>query len=237
MKERLFRFKHFSVAHEVSAMKVGVDGVLIGLWAQLPSEGYVLDAGAGCGVISLILAQRSAVLKIFGVEYDPGAADEASMNFHRSPWSERLSAHCADWIEYARSAAPFDMIVSNPPFFQDGVEAGNNLRLSARHAGRLSPTSLLSHAAEFLSAEGDIAMIFPAEHKDRLMAEAEGYGLYVRRIAFVSHHAGAEVKRIMVQWSRKETDSEVSHLVLFEDDKVTPTAEYQVLGGDFYLKF
>lgn len=237
MKERLFKFKRFSVAHEASAMKVGIDGVLTGLWTDVPAEGRVLDAGSGCGVISLIIAQRSERLRICAVEKDLGAADEAAVNFERSPWRERLEAQCADWLEYARRKAPFNLIVSNPPFYDDGVDAGDDLRLSARHVGSLGPLSLLNHASELLTYDGEIAMIFPTEYVDKLIFEGENLSLYIRRLAYVSHHRGTEEKRVLAQWSKLKTRCEVSHLVLFEDDKVTPTAEYHDLGKDFYLKF
>ena len=65
-----FDFKQFSVAHTNSSMKVGVDGVLVALWSELPESGRILDMGTGCGVISLICAQRSADTLIEGVDID-----------------------------------------------------------------------------------------------------------------------------------------------------------------------
>lgn len=60
MKERLFRFKQFSVKHQLSAMKVGVDAVLLGAWADIADVRSVLDVGTGCGVIALAVAQRAS---------------------------------------------------------------------------------------------------------------------------------------------------------------------------------
>ena len=43
-------------------MKVGTDGVTLGAWATVDPGNKVLDAGAGCGLIGLMAAQRGAGL-------------------------------------------------------------------------------------------------------------------------------------------------------------------------------
>ena len=105
----MFRFKQFSVRQEVSAMKVGTDGVLLGAWATvLPEDRLALDVGTGTGVIALMLAQRMAASAgrpgvaaegrgrgaagILGIDIDEAAAGEAATNFAASPWASHLAA-------------------------------------------------------------------------------------------------------------------------------------------------
>ena len=54
-----FRFKQFSISQEYSPMKVGTDSVLLGAWTPAINPTYILDIGAGTGVLSLMMAQRS----------------------------------------------------------------------------------------------------------------------------------------------------------------------------------
>ncbi|MDE5713403.1 MAG: methyltransferase, partial [Muribaculaceae bacterium] len=91
MKDGLFHFKKFSVSHTRSSMKVGVDGVLIGAWAST-CAGDILDAGTGCGVIALMLAQRNPDSKVLAIDVDKPSIDEASENFINSPWGDRIEA-------------------------------------------------------------------------------------------------------------------------------------------------
>ena len=58
-KNRVFRFKQFAVDDSLCAMKVGTDGVLLGAWAPVDGVRRVLDVGTGCGVIALMVAQRT----------------------------------------------------------------------------------------------------------------------------------------------------------------------------------
>ena len=67
----IFSFKQFSVQQEKSAMKVGTDGVLLGAWTPLINNPYnILDIGAGTGIISLMLAQRSFSEQIDAIEIE-----------------------------------------------------------------------------------------------------------------------------------------------------------------------
>ena len=84
-----FHFKQFSVCHAGCAMKIGTDGVLLGLLVR--SEGRrVLDVGTGSGLIALLLAQRNADAQITGIDIDADASRQAALNFEASPWKERL---------------------------------------------------------------------------------------------------------------------------------------------------
>ena len=77
-REKIFRFKQFSVLNDKSAMKVGTDGVLLGAWADVTGATKILDVGTGTGLIALMIAQRSGA-DITGIEIDRDAACEPSI--------------------------------------------------------------------------------------------------------------------------------------------------------------
>lgn len=239
MRERLFRFKRFSVAHSRSAMKVGVDGVLTALWAPMPlyssASPLVLDAGCGCGVMALILAQRFPEAKITGADTDADAVAEAASNFAVSPWASRLEAVRRDWREAAE--APVDLIVSNPPFFYAGTDPSESARASARHAGSLSPVRLVELAPALLAPQGAVCTISTPDALDAMLRGAASSGMTLRRLCRVCNHPGAAVKRILTFWSRESGGLIEENLTLFGHDRTEPTEPYRNLGKDFYLKF
>ena len=72
-------------------MKVGTDGVLLGAWAPLNHNPVsVLDIGAGTGLLSLMIAQRSFAEIIDAIEIDDDAYEQCDNNIDHSPWSDRL---------------------------------------------------------------------------------------------------------------------------------------------------
>lgn len=110
-----FNFKQFHVAHDRCAMKVGTDGVLLGAWAGVAGASRVLDVGCGSGLITLMVAQRTAA-HVVGVEIDAPAAEQAIENVAASPWAHRIEIVHADVSDLCPDEK-FDHIVSNPPFF------------------------------------------------------------------------------------------------------------------------
>ena len=123
MSNPYFQFKQFTVRHDKCAMKVGTDGVLLGAWAPVQNAKYILDVGAGSGLISLQLAQRNPWASITSIEIDPAAAAQAKENIQSSPWSDRMEVICSDFRDY-HAENKFDLIVSNPPYIPAAAIAG-----------------------------------------------------------------------------------------------------------------
>lgn len=242
-----FRFKQFSVWHHRSAMKVGVDGVLIGCWTSIDSAAKILDVGTGCGLIALIMAQRSTSAHIVAVEIDPPSVEEATVNVAESPWSDRVNviqgsfpqALCQLNTE-AEGNGRFDLILSNPPYFDSGVSEIVTPRERARHQGNISPSSILTDAVSLLNPGGSVAIIVPAEYACGLESYADSLGYILVRKCLVRGHKSAPYKRALLQWRLNDdggsSDCYIEELTL-EISHGLPTDEYRALCNDFYLKF
>ena len=66
---RPFHFKHFSLFHHRSTMKVGTDAILLGRWVEVKPTDVVLDIGTGCGLLPLMLSQKG-VSQVDAVDID-----------------------------------------------------------------------------------------------------------------------------------------------------------------------
>lgn len=238
-KERLFRFKRFAVRHSRSAMKVGVDGVLLGAWTDVAGAGRILDAGCGCGVIALMCSQRNPQAAVNGIDTDRDSVEEARENAADLPWEADVTFSQCDIADY--EAEPFDLIVSNPPFFSSGISQPGTPRLLARHDGTLSPLSLPGHAARLVLPGGRLAMIFPYERLEEVKEAAAKAGLAPIRITTVRGHSSAPVKRVLAEFMKPEAGAAVPsclrHELTLETAPGIPTEEYRRLGHPFYLYF
>lgn len=238
MRKSVFRFKKFDCAHGSGSMKIGVDAVLLGAWVDVCAAKRIIDVGTGCGVIALMCAQRSPYSLITALDIDPASVEEAAGNFRLSPWSERLSAVCADFMSI--SEGEFDHIVSNPPFFDSGVYNPDTPRMVARHQSVLSPLSLLASGRKLLSVNGRISMIVPRARFDEILCVARSCGLGLSRAMFVRGHKDAPVKRVLMEFcvsdANEVADSDIKVLTL-ENAPGVPTVEHLELCHDFYLKF
>lgn len=235
MRERYFKFKQFGVYHQLSAMKVGADAVLLGAWTDVSNAQKILDVGCGCGVITLMLAQRADQSLIEGVDIDEASVEEAQRNVNDSPWRDRVIISNKDFMSMQ---GQWDLIVSNPPYFDDGVQVVDDSRMQARHAMEdgLSPSTLLYKASKMLSEHGKVSMICPPLWLERLRMIADRSGLSFQRLTRVKGNADAPIKRLLLEFGRDKFPLEESDLIL-EYQRGEATAQYRELTKDFYLKF
>lgn len=244
---KVFNFKQFAIRQDGCAMKVGTDGVLLGAWCRIQERGVkaLLDIGAGSGLISMQLAQRTDFAKIDAVEIDPAACKAAMRNFNACEWSDRLTLHCAA-IQDFTTATHYDHIVSNPPWFVDSLVSQDSKQNLARHTESLSYDDLMKCCFKLLSPQGRVSLVVPAgAETDRMIAAAETNGFVATRKTDVySTLKSAEKsapKRTLMEFSRKTEcageEFEHSSLVIEDGGPGTFSDEYRALTRDFYLKF
>ena len=178
----MFHFKQFSVEDSSSPMKVGTDGVLLGAWTPVENNAYtsILDIGTGCGVIALMLAQRINNANIQAIDIDSGAYYNAKENFANSAWSNRLCVCECSIQSFCKSTnSKFDIIVSNPPFFEEAVKSNKKQRNLARHTDSLPFITMIQCVDYLLKSNGTFACILPFNEGNRFIDLAKSYHLPV----------------------------------------------------------
>ena len=237
MDEQSFRFKEFTVFQDRCAMKVGTDGVLLGAWVSLlPSVESILDIGTGTGLIALQLAQRCDAQVIDAVEIETNAFEQAVENFENSDWSDRLFCYHASLQEFKEEMdEKYDLIVSNPPYFNDTYKTGKEERMMARHKGSLSFEELLGAASAMLSEIGTCAFIIPFAEEENFIKIARHNALYPQRITRVRGHGKSPLKRSLLHLGLKDINPEINELTI-ETERHVYTEKYIDLVKDFYLK-
>nr|WP_255518080.1 methyltransferase [Fulvivirga sp. M361] len=203
-KQKIFHFKKFDVNHTESAMKVGTDGVLLGSWAESENVNHILDIGTGCGLIALMLAQRFSKAKITAIDIDKASAGEAKRNFSNSPWKDRLNSIVTSLQQFNGGPEKFDLIVSNPPYFNHGTSSPNTARHYARHIKSLSHPELLGASSRLLSSEGKLCVIIPAYNQDIFMRTIPQKDLYVHKRLHFYSRADKPCERVLLQISKKK---------------------------------
>lgn len=232
-----FKFKEFTVNQDKCAMKIGTDGVLLGAWASVEAEpNTILDIGAGTGVIALMLAQRSNAESIEAIEIDDAAYEQCVANFEGSPWGDRLFCFHAGLDELVDDIdEPYDLIVSNPPFYSEEVSSGTMARDLARQNSALPFDVLLQSVSQLLSPDGSFAVIIPSKEEVGFLKIAQNLGLFPNRVTHVKGNPTAAVKRSLLQLSSRKTQLLKNELII-ETERHQYTTAYQNLVNSFYLK-
>ncbi len=233
--QQVFKFKQFKVCQNQQVMKVGTDGVLLGAWAHNNPINRILDVGTGTGLIALMLAQKFQKALIDAIDINPYAVRLAQSNFLRSPWHNRLQAYLTDFNRFT-TKVKYDLIVSNPPYFDENILAKNKYRNKARHTGSLLTEQLIKKAAELLQPYGSIQLILPYAKTELIQNISKDNNLYINKLTNVKGNKNTEFKRILVKLSfEKKSPTDINHLVI-EKQRHVYTDSYIKLTRDFYLK-
>ena len=235
--DEAFRFKQFKVSHMKSSMKVGVDSVLLGAWASKEGK-KMLDVGTGCGLLSLMIAQRNPEIEITAIDIDEDSIDEARQNFKNSLWNNRIDAFRISFQDLCSSGVEkYDLIISNPPYFNSGVTNLDSKRKLARHQGELTPELLIRDSRQILSGTGKLSMILPSDIWDEVKVNLKSIDLSLARICHVFTREGKKSKRILLEFSKDSKIScEETELILKDGDN-KETESYLELCKDFYINF
>jgi tRNA1Val (adenine37-N6)-methyltransferase len=232
-----FTFKQFHVNQDRCAMKIGTDGVLLGAWTPLINNPYnVLDIGAGTGILSLMLAQRSNAEQIDAIEIDEDAYEQCVENFEASPWGDKLFCFHAGLDEFVDEPEDeYDLIISNPPFYTDDYKSDNTSRDLARFEDALPFEELIEAAALLLSDNGIFSVIIPFKKEERFVSLCKELDLFPLKITRVKGTPTSEIKRSLLAFCRMEQTPLIDELVI-EISRHNYTSEYIELTKEFYLK-
>lgn len=233
-----FTFKQFFVAHDRCAMKVGTDAVMLGAWAAVDNVQRVLDIGCGSGLIALMLAQRTAgEVTIDAVELDNAAALQARDNVLESPWPQKIQVHSQDIHHFAQQHAHgYDLIVSNPPYFEPSVACRDLARTNARYTETLTHDALLDSAERLITAEGQFCVVLPYEIGEAFEVNAHQRGWHTARRLNISDRADTPKHRLMLALARKPVAKEEAELAIKLADG-SYTTDFRQLITDFYLNY
>lgn len=232
-----FTFKQFFVAHDRCAMKVGTDGVLLGAWAPVASAQSVLDIGSGSGLVALMLAQRSAVANIDAVELEASAAQQAAENFTESPWAERLHVFAEDINQFARTHAQhYDLIVSNPPYFESAVACRDVARTTARYTETLTHDALLDCARTLITPNGQFCVVLPYDIGLAFERNAQSRGWFTSQRVEIRDRPGKPLNRMLLALSLHPQQVVFQELAIREQLNVY-SAAFRQLIADFYLNY
>lgn len=234
-------------------MKVNTDGVLLGAVVPVCNcDCRVLDIGTGTGVIALMLAQRLTAdteqssrmrpLRILGIDIDPDAAAEAADNFASSEWAEALTSEeiSLESLEVRLAGAAseaFDIIVSNPPYYDSSLTNPDGKKAVARHTdlpqGSLSYRDVMEFAARHLSETGRLSVVLPSDQEFAALRYARMCGLHLSHLLRVRTVERKQPKRFIATFVTAPCECLPHMLTIMEKGKYTD--EYISLVKDFYL--
>lgn len=239
MANSYFQFKQFTIHHDRCAMKVTTDACLFGSLLPASFKGAAvsaLDIGTGTGLLSLMFAQKNPTAVIDAIEMDDGAAEQAAENVAASPWSNRIKIIRADAREFDYRKK-YDVIISNPPFYEKELKGDNKKKNLAHHNEGLLLPELTEIIKKNLAPGGRFYLLLPFKRNEEVKKLFMGHRLPVQQVTYVRQSVRHDYFRMMLEGKPGTGEETVTMIgdISIKDDKDLYTPEFVRLLKDFYL--
>lgn len=237
MANSYFRFKQFTIYHDRCAMKVTTDGCLFGAWCakEISTEKNgqtILDIGTGTGLLSLMVAQKNR-MTIDAIEIDKTSADQAIENIAASPWKENIHVHCINVLDFELSNQ-YDVIISNPPFYEKEIESADAGKNKAHHGHGLRLQELLQVIKKGLKPGGKFFLLFPYKRMKEIETAFKKEGLYIEKKLMAAQSVHHLPFRTLIKGKQQPASTETVSISI-KDEQQQYTNEFQDLLRDYYL--
>jgi tRNA1Val (adenine37-N6)-methyltransferase len=236
MANNYFNFKQFTILQDNSSFKVGTDGVLLGASTDVTGVKRILDIGTGTGLIAIMLAQRCEA-EIIAIEPDHESYIQACENVINCLWRDRIKVEHTDLQSFYPRNYKFDLIVTNPPYFNGSLKNPDPRKSASRHTDTLNSDEMLKGVSRLLDEAGRFQLIMPYVEGNVFIAEAQHWGLYCNTILKIRPLPSTEIRRVILSFSQKRLKVTEKFLTIEHGERYKFTEEYINLTKDFYLKF
>lgn len=218
-------------------MKVCTDACVFGAWIADRMKPFrvadILDIGCGTGLLGLMLVQQLHAT-VDAIEIDPAAAEQANENALLSPWPENIHVILADIMRFV-PGKKYDLIISNPPFYEDDLRSGNKQKDAAKHDTALRLEELVSFVNKHITAEGKFAVLLPFHRSSYFERTANEAGFFVQEKLLMKQSPGHDHFRAVLLLSKIKTEPMVHELTIHDKER-NYTKQFVSLLKDYYLK-
>lgn len=251
MANTYFQFKHFTIHQQRCAMKVTTDGCLFGAYSASWLLGHyvdrlvsvdnamlrILDIGSGTGLLSLMIAQKNTNMVIDAIDIDAEAAEQSQENFNASPWKNNLQVHQSTIQDFADSdTRKYDLIISNPPFYEQQLKSEHQLRNTAHHSSVLTLNELFFCTDKLIKPDGYFIVLLPFYRTDEAIQLAEKHHLFLQEKILVKQTPKHDYFRSILVFSVIKPKHIVEKQIIIKDEQNEYTKGFNELLKDYYLK-
>lgn len=236
MPKNSFTFKQFTINQDRCAMKVCTDACILGASTDVENVSKILDIGTGTGLLSLMIAQRTNA-QIDAVEIDEDAYQQAVMNVQESVFASKIRVHHQRIQDFLVEDS-YDLIISNPPFYQQSLKSADAKVNRALHTVELSFDDIIDSSIRLLSPNGKFVVLLPPFEMEKLIQIAKKKGLYLSKKMLIRHDESKPIFRVIATFQTNQIhDLYEKTLIIHEKDGQTYSDEFRRLLQDYYLIF
>ena len=159
-------------------------------------KGRVLDVGAGCGVVGLLVARDNPELILEAVEKQEVFLHYAKTNARVNKIEYLL--HEVDFLDFVPQQK-YDFIISNPPFYPEGVQKSDNEMLfNARYNIHLPLDAFFKKVSQILKPHSHFIFCYDATQFGNICNALERVKMRAVDVQFVHSKIDRAASLVMV---------------------------------------
>lgn len=181
--------------------RFSVDALLLAEFVSVRSEDVVVDLGAGCGIISLVLAVKRKVSFIVGLELQEELASQAQRNIVLNKLEKKIAIIRGDLRHLPMGPAFAHIVVCNPPYRRQksGRINPDFSKAIARHELSTKIDDILFAGKALLKEGGRLALIYPANRLAEIFAKMRIQDIEPKRLQIVFPNSYSHAKLAMIE--------------------------------------
>ncbi|NLD17435.1 MAG: methyltransferase [Tissierellia bacterium] len=177
----------------------GTDSLMLLKFSK--AKGVVVDFGCGTGALSLGLAAKDVVEKIYAVDIQSEVLDLLKLSIEENQLNERVIPILSDVKSFSKNYIERpNSIIMNPPYFENDIENKiENHRLSRHHE---SIEEWIAAASKMIPTKGTLELVYRPERIASLIEFMKKYKIEPKTIQFVRTNPKSLAKSVLVRGAK-----------------------------------
>lgn len=199
-------------------MKVSTDSCLFGAWVASIQNNpkNVLDIGGGTGLLTLMLAQKSN--SFFDcVEIENECFEQLKSNINLSKWKDQCSIFNEDIIKF-KPEKKYDLIISNPPFYENQLSSTVDKINLARHHSGLLLVDLFEVVEKNITDDGSFFLLLPESRRKECIEKASALNFFPEYIVDVKQTNKHNIFRSMFCFTKVCKPPRINEIIIKENE-------------------
>jgi len=201
LRETQFLNGRIKVFQPEKGYRFSVDSVLLANFVEAKAGELVLELGAGCGIISLLVLTRHPKARVFCLEKEATFVEALKLARKLNKHGNRLEVIQGDILNPPFKPGKVDVIFSNPPYFKKG--AGRTSPFQAEEVARRGEPEFFEKffktCRALLRTRGRLYLIFTAFRSAEILYLLKKHGLEPKVLRFVHSYPGDEARMLLIK--------------------------------------
>ena len=184
----------------------GIDSVLITDFAREIKQGSLgVDLGTGTGIISILLATKTKLSKIIGIEIQKDIADMASRSVKLNSLENKIEIRNIDIKDIIEKSLiekeKYDFVVTNPPYkkIETGKTNENEYKFISRHEVTANLEDFIKTSKYVLKDRGCFYIVHRPDRLADIIELMRKYRLEPKKIRFVYSTIDKEPTLVLIK--------------------------------------